>query len=118
MLRSVVVLLSLMVLVGCSSTASLPEDEDLITFTHNKATDYTLLVYRSNDGGTRQVVRHRGELEFVLLKTESGDYALKKRGEEYRVLEPEAVLAVKHRVERLIYSDRVDSVAHPWESSL
>lgn len=104
-----VFLLALCVATGCTSSRSIHESEDLVTFSHNKMTDYTLLVYQSEDGDTRQVLRHNGVCEMILIETRDGDYTLKKRGEETKMLEPHLVPDVKNRMNSLIYNNLSDA---------
>ncbi|MBX2819453.1 MAG: hypothetical protein KTR29_07220 [Rhodothermaceae bacterium] len=104
-----VLLLAFCVFSGCTSTRTVHENEDLVTFSHNKATDYTLLVYQSENGDKRQVLRHNGVCEMILIETRDGDYTLKKRGEDSQKLEPHLVPDVKSRMHSLIYSNISDA---------
>ena len=108
-----VLLLTLFVFSGCTSTRSVAEENEiLVTFSHNKMTDYTLLVYESDNGDTRQVLRHEGVYELILIETSDGEYLLKKRGEEAQKLDPEAVPDVKNRISNLVYGTISDAKAH------
>ena len=110
MLRSIPVVLAMLIAFnGCTSTSSIHEEEDLVTFSHNKVTDYTLLVYESDNGDTRQVLRHKGVCELILIETKDGEYMLKKRGEEKQKLEPQHVPDVKSRMETLIFTNVSDT---------
>ena len=109
-----VLLLAFFVVSGCTSTGNLHEEEDLVTFSHNKMTDYTLLVYQSENGDKRQVLRHNGVCELILIETREGEYMIKKRGEESQRLEPHLVPDVKSRMQNLIYTNMTDAVISDW----
>ena len=109
-----VLLLVFCVATGCTSTSTIHENEDLVTFSHNKMTDYTLLVYQSDNGDTRQVLRHNGVCELILIETHDGDYMLKKRGEESQKLDPHLVPDVKSRMQNLIYTNVSDVRINDW----
>ena len=107
-----VLLLVFCVVSGCTSTGTVHEEkEDLVTFSHNKMTDYTLLVYESENGDTRQVLRHSGVCELILVETKEGEYLLKKRGEEAQKINPEDVPYIKNRINSLVYDNISDAKA-------
>ena len=89
---------------GCARTSPLHEAEDLVTIAHNKVTDYTLLVYRNEDGSTRQVLRRKGVCEMTLIETHAGEFILKERGEASRKLNETMVEAVQSHLHDLIYA--------------
>ena len=77
-------------------------------------TDYTLLVYESDNGDKRQVLRHNGVCELILIETREGEYMLKKRGEDSRKLDPDLVPDVKNRMHNLIYTNMTDAAVSDW----
>ena len=65
-----------LLLMGCRTTASVYERDDLVTITHNKESDYTLLIYQSPTGRIRNVLRRKGVCELLLYETNDGDFFL------------------------------------------
>ncbi len=103
---------------GCATTSSVYEEEDLVTVAHNKASDYTLLIYKTQDGLSKQVLRHKGVCELMLIETKRGEFVLKERGEELRKLEAEAVPAVLDRIEHFVYETQLRPAHNPMNASL
>ena len=85
--------------------------------THNKSTDYTLLVYSAKDGAIRQVLRYKGAVELILIELPDGEYRIKKRGEDFERVAPEDVYQIKSRLESLIFADFSQQGSRMWNHS-
>ncbi len=94
-------------LMGCKSTASVYERDDLVTITHNKESDYTLLVYQSATGRIRKVLRRKGVCELLLFEADDGNFFLKERGHEPKKLTAMTMQSVQAHLDKLIYGKSV-----------
>lgn len=90
---------------GCRHTATVYEQDDLVTIAHNKYSEYTLLVYENTHGRTRKVLRRKGVCEMVLIEQDNGAYVLKERGHEAKTLSLLALQAVEAHLEALLYNN-------------
>ena len=112
------VLLSAFIFMGCSSTASIYEKDDLITIAHNSGSEYTLLIYRSAQGRTRKVLRKQGICELFLMETDEGEFVLKERGQEPKKLSAATIAAVEAKLDELVYGIKAPDAVVGETSSL
>ena len=100
-------------LVGCASTSSVHEQNDLVTIAHNNHTDYTLITYRSTEGYLRKVLRRDGVFELLLMENEKGDFYLKEKGQEPRRLTARNLIDLEASLQELIYDTAVPTQQAP-----
>ncbi len=111
--RLFVSLLLAVLFTGCKSTSSVHERDDLITIAHNAKSDYTLIVYRSEAGRMRKVLRKGGICELLLIETDKGQFLLKERGQEPRKLSARNVLDLESNLQDLIYNNTAPAIQAP-----
>lgn len=109
-------LLSILLLTGCSPKPNVYETSDLISLTHNPQTDFTLLVYRDRIGRTSQVLRRKGVVEFVLSQDETGLMSLKERGKELREIDSDLYHALVIFIDQVLFMEEAPPAA-PYTSS-
>ena len=109
-------LLTILLLAGCSPKHNVYEASDLISLTHNPQTDFTLLVYRDRIGRTSQVLRRKGVVEFVLSQDESGMMSLKERGKELREIDSDMYHALVLFIDQVLFMEEAPPAA-PYTSS-
>ncbi len=95
----------LIFVMGCTSTSSVYEAEDLVSVLHNTTTDYTLLVYRDAAGRERRVLRHGGVLELMVVELDEDHFVVKERGREAVRVEPVLVAVVHARIDALLNNE-------------
>ena len=80
------------------------EAADLVSLTHNNANDYTLVVYRTELGEVRQVLRRKGVVELIVITYDGGEAFVKERGYELREIGYRELARVQDHIEGLIYA--------------